>query len=160
MLSVWTSASEVRAALGVESDELTDETLALPIYEQALLAELEDVHDDIPEDFETLRATTVLTSAQQRFVSAVHVFATYSVASHLTVSLPLFAPRSVEDGKSRIERFTDPYRKTIEGVSAQRERWRDRLRAAHESLTQSAAETTARTLFSAAAAATDPITGS
>ncbi len=159
MLSVYTSADEVRRELGVERDELSDEALALPIYERALVADIEDAHLGILPSFNTLRIAGTLSAEEERFVSAVHVFSTYSVARHLTVSLPLFAPRSVEDGKSRIERFSDPYKTTIAGINAACEKWKSRMLAAYDVLSQTDSAALTREFFSVSSAATDPITG-
>jgi hypothetical protein len=42
-----TSYDQVRAVLGVSDEELTDTTLALPIYWRKLQMDLETVHPDL-----------------------------------------------------------------------------------------------------------------
>lgn len=159
MLIDFTTYSEIRAALGVSDEELADATLALPIYEEHLRADLEDISLSLIDTYNAVRAEAVPSAAQSRFLAAVHLFSTYSVAKHLTNALPLFSPRSVEDGKARMERFNDPYKGVIEKIESEYGRWQSRLEAAFIALGQSATARTARVFMSVAGAASNPITG-
>lgn len=159
MLTNFTTYAEVRAALGVSDEELADTALALPMYEKALRADFDDISLTLIDTFNTVNALSSPTSAQSRFLAAVHLFATYSVAKHLTSTLPMFSPRSVEDGKARMERFNDPYQKTIAAVESEYGRWQSRLEAAFTALGQSATTRAPRVFMSVAGAASNPITG-
>lgn len=159
MLTDFTTYAEIRAALGVSDEELSDVTLALPLYEEALRADLDDISLTLISTYTTVKAEVTPTDAQSRLLSAVHLFATYSVAKHLTAALPLFSPKSVEDGKARVERFNDPYKKTIESINSEYDRWQSRLEAAFIALGQSASARTPRVFLAVAGAASNPITG-
>lgn len=159
MLTDFTTYAEVRAALGVSDEEASDVTLALPMYEEALKADLDDISLSLITTYTTVKTEVTPTDAQKRFLASVHLFCTYSVAKHLTVTLPMFSPRSVEDGKARMERFNDPYLKTIERVEGEYGRWQSRLEAAFTTLGQSATARTARVFMAVAGATSNPITG-
>lgn len=159
MLTDYTSHDEIRSALGVDDEELGDDRLRLKIYESTLLADLDDIHVGIRGLYGTLRTVDSLTEDQDRFVRACQSFATYSVAKDLTASLPMFAPQSIEDGKSKLDRFSNPYRDTIAKINAQFELWRKRLDAAFAIVNSSDSTLTAKTFFAVASSASDPITG-
>lgn len=155
----YTTYADVRAALGVTDEELEDEVLGLQLYEDHLSYELSDIHPDLDALHTTLESTSVLTSAQERFMLACRSFATYAVAQALTSTLPMFGPKSIEDGKARMERFNDPYKATIEAVSKAYATWRSRLEAAYGTLSSSQTSTTTRVYAVASTPAYNPITG-
>ena len=99
----YTTYDDIRAALGVSDEELEDGVLGLQLYEDSLSFELSDIHPDLDALHTTLESTPVLTSAQERFMAACRGFATYAVARSLTSTLPMFGPKSIEDGKARME---------------------------------------------------------
>lgn len=158
-LSNYTSFDEIRAALGVTDNELEDLTLELALYETGLIADLDDISPDLNAQFIALLSEAAPTAQQERFVSTTRVFATYAVAKTLTNTLPMFGPKSVEDGKARMERFTDPYRDVIKSVNSQFEKWRDRLAKTFEALGQVSEARVARPYVLAVTPASDPILG-
>ena len=132
MLTDYTSYDEIRAALGVSDEELEDATLALAMYEQDLLLDLEEIHDTIPTAYNALSGA--LSADQLRFQRCVQVFSTYAVARHLLTGLPLFAPKRVQDGRAEQERVNDPYADTRVGVQGMYTRLRTKLAAAFNTL--------------------------
>lgn len=155
----YTSYDEVRAALGVTVSELSDDTLSLPLYEDNLLTDLDDIDDQLAATFATTQIEPVPTDAQTRFLRVTRLFATYSLAKALSTTLPMFGPKAVEDGKARMERFADPYKATIASIAAEWEKWRGRVQQAYIALGQSATTTVVRPYFSVVSPASDPITG-
>jgi hypothetical protein len=128
MLTDYTSFDEIRAAIGVNDEELEDATLTLPMYEQNLVIDLDEIHDDIDTAYNALLAP--LSADQERFQRCVQLFATYSVARHLLGSLPIFLPKRVQDGRAEQERVNDPYEGVREGVNGMYARMREKLLAA------------------------------
>ena len=62
-------------------------------------------------------AVWVPSEDQIRFSAMLRLFATYSSGCKaLTNTLPMFGPKSVEDGKAKVDRFNDPYKATIKAV--------------------------------------------
>lgn len=161
LLTDYTTYDEVRAALGVNVDEVDDATLALPLYENILQVELEDIDMDIPTLYESVSALPTPTDDQLRFMQAAHLFATYAVAKQLTTSLPLFSPEQITDGKAMIRRNQDtPYKAVIEAVAREYTRFKSRLEKMFAVVNStSAAGAVAKTYFSVASPTSDPITG-
>lgn len=128
-----TSFDEIRAALGVSDNELPDTTLELDMYRLHLNTELRAIDATLETTFDTIRGKTEAdrTSAEQNLFSATSLFSLYSVALHLTSSLPLFSPKTITDGKAAISRYADsPYKQTIEAVQAQYSKLKTLLEAA------------------------------
>ena len=119
LITDYTTYADVRAILGVSTDDLEDATLALSIYVNLLESDLESIDSTLPGTHVTIKAVVGPTAAQSRFLRAAAVFATFSVGKQLTASLPLFAAKKVTDSKAGVERFAEPYRETIEAVKAQ-----------------------------------------
>lgn len=159
MITDYTTYADIRSALGTNEDEIADTTLALRLYEDALDADLEDVALGIPATYTSLKNALNPTDAQARFLKAARLFATYSVAKHLTTSLSVFSPVRIEDGKAGMSRVSDPHRETIKMVNQQYERWRAYLAKAFEALGQIAASTTPRPYFAIVSPSEDPATG-
>ena len=155
----YTTYDDIRAALGVTDEELEDGVLGLQIYEDSLRFELDDVHPDLAALHTTLESTSVLTSAQERFMAACRGFATYAVARSLTSTLPMFGPKSIEDGKARMERFADPYKATIEAVNKSYATWKARLEAAYGTLMSTSKPTVFMSYAVSATPTYNPITG-
>lgn len=158
----FTSYDDIRGALGVSADELEDTTLSLPLYEFDLTAVLEEVSLTLITAFRALPSDPdTWSDVQKRFNASTRLFATYAVAKHLTISLPLFSPKEISDGKAHTTRYAvDPYKKTIEGVLGGFETNRARLVAAYAALTTTQTNSApARTWLSAVAPASDPVTG-
>lgn len=122
-----TTYHDIRAALGVDDEELEDDKIALDLHVNVLISDLEDVSLLVPEKFEELKDSPDLTAAESRFMKAAQVFATYSVARQLSGTLAIFSPIRIEDGKAGMARASDPHTATIKSINAQFIRWRDRL---------------------------------
>jgi hypothetical protein len=155
----YTSYDEVRAALGVSDDELEDVTLALPIYEDRLLADLEDIGADLNALYLATKDVAEPAADQVRFLRSARLFANYALAKALTGTLPMFGPKSIEDGKARMERFADPYKETVRSINSEYEKWRARLQQAYSTLGQPSSGSTRRPYFAVVSPASDPITG-
>lgn len=161
-LADFTSHDEIRAALGVSEEELEDATLSLPLYEFSLTAAFEEVSLTLVTSFKALPAVpSTWTAEQVRFNSAVRMFATYAVARHLTISLPLFSPKEISDGKAHTTRYAvDPYKATIKAILGEYETTKARLTSALAALTSSTTSVApTRPWMLAVRPAVDPVTG-
>lgn len=155
----YTSYDEVRSVLGVEDDELLDETLALPVYLNLLLEDLMDVNINTEKMFDDISGEDDPTPLQLRFLRLVGTFSTYSVARHLTTSLPMFAPRSLGDGKAAMSRFLDPYKDTIKKIEEQFTLTQGRLQQVIDELNSETKEATTKRYFVGVGLSRDPVTG-
>lgn len=161
-LTDYTSYDEVRAVLGVSNDEIDDATLGLGVYSLNLLAEFEDIAEALPEDFAVVDALEAATRTenQRKFWNAAQLFAPYAVGKQLATSLPLFAPKSITDGKSGFTRFSDsPFKTAIESCLKQYSANRQRLVEAYGTFKNTSSILSARPYFSVVSLATDPVTG-
>lgn len=121
LLNQYTSYQEVRATLGVSSTELTDATLALPVYATLLDIDLEGVSPSVVVQFDRISAITAPgapTAAESKFLATVRLFAAYAVSRHLMVSLPMFSVQKLEDGKAHFIRFNEAYSDLKDGLDA------------------------------------------
>lgn len=158
-LIAYTTYDDVRAALGVTDTELEDATLALTTYEDALVSEFEDISMTLKSTLDATLAKATPTEDEERFLRYARLFSAYTVAKLLTASLPMFGPKTITDGKAKIDRFNDPYRDTVKDVTAQYDKWRSRLSAAFTALGQSSSTPTVRVYMSTVSPASDPVTG-
>lgn len=155
----FTSYDDIRAALGVSIEEVSDETLALPVYEQALLVEFDDIELDLASTLISNIDIENPSDAQRRFIRAGRLFATYAVAQQLTASLPMFAPKSIGDGKANMSRFADsPYRDTVRKINSLYDKYKVHLNDALKKLSSGSFTATPRTLFAVSGLDTDPVT--
>lgn len=162
-LSDYTTADEVRAALGVSSNEISDEVLGLPMYEDNLVLALEDQGSSLIEDLQTVQGiSSGLSRTQDSFLRAARLFCTYTVAHHLTTVLPLFSPQSVTDGKAGFNRFAvNPYRDIADRVEDMLGSYTTRLRESYAALNSTSAKAFTRvTLMAVSSPSSDPVTGS
>ena len=161
-ITSYTSYDEVRAVLGVSTDELEDSTLALPLYDYGLQAELNDISATLAADFTEVLAiaSQSRTAVQAWFYQTTKLFATYSVARQLCSALPLFGPKDISDGKATVSRFADsPYRTVIKAVQDGLNTARLRLESAHAQLNSSSSKVVTQSYLLASALGTDPVTG-
>jgi hypothetical protein len=160
-LLTYTTYDDIRAALGVSSDEIEDATLSLSLYELNLTAELEDVDLLLESEYATVAALSSRTTVQDRFLQAARLFATYAVAYQATTSLPLFSPKDISDGKATVSRYADsPYKEVNKKVEQLYGKYRAKLEAAFAASTAgSAPSITARPYLSVAVPDSDPVTG-
>lgn len=158
----FTSFDDIRAALGVSSEEIEDSALSLPLYEFNLVAEMEDVDDGLIAAYTAAKdvAEGSRTAAQRRLVQSTFMFATYAVAKQLTSTLPMFSPKEIGDGKAHMTRFLDPYKATIARVEQEFEKARTRVIEALAVVQSSSVVTPAPRVFIAISSpSTDPVTG-
>lgn len=116
-ITTYTSYAEVRAALGVSSDELPDAQLGYDMYDTGLLFELESIDAGLPAAYAVVAAKLVgaRTAAEQRFYLTTRQFAVYATAVQLIPALPLIAAKTITDGKASITRdAAAPFKLTIE----------------------------------------------
>ncbi len=155
----YTTYDDIRAVLGVSTDDIEDTTLGLETYSTALLLDLEDVDLGLPAAYTGLPGTG-RTAAQERFYATARIFATFAVARQLTSGLPLFGPKDVSDGKATTSRFSDsPYKETIKHVKAEFDRCRTRLERAYVGLSSGSYTNTLPTFMAVVSPTSDPVTG-
>lgn len=130
-LTDYTTFDEVRALLGVSDEEIGDETLALPIWSTKLDFALEEISETLQETLENISSTPEAnrTAAQKKLLKVGNLYAAYSVASDLLVSLPMFGFERVTDGKAEIQRF-DRWEDLRNGVAAGLQAMKVKLRLA------------------------------
>lgn len=153
----YTTHEEVRSLLGVGEKELANETIELEVYYTGLLEDLYEINPKALQTFADL-PDSGLTPAQDRYKRLVRQFSSYSVAKQLGNSMPMFAPRSIGDGKANVARFIDPYQKTLKQIEAGFDQSRDRLVDALDDLLAEERPEQGRTLFLAVGLARDPVT--
>jgi hypothetical protein len=159
-LTDYTSFDDVRAALGVTSDELDDGTLSLKLYEFGLMQDLESVDLTLSTLYLDAKAAAAPTALQTRLVQSTGIYATYSVAFQLLPALPMFSFKEVTDGKAGDTRFAlDPYKETSRRVE-------ERFAAARVSLVKALSDLNAdvspvgiRSWLTVASPSRDPVTG-
>lgn len=160
-LTDFTSLDDIRAALGVSIDEIEDATISLPLYENNLAVELDEISLTLTADYATVKASSSPSAAETRFLRIMQVFCSYVVARQLTVSLPLFSPKEITDGKASMVRHAQsPYKDTILEVKTQYETYKTRLQDAYELISSVAAPVSSPiTQILAVSPSYDPITG-
>lgn len=161
-LTDYTTYAEIRAVLGVDAKELPDATLALGVYSRGLDAALLDIDTDLPADFDTVAAIAegTRTTVQGRLYDAVSLFAPYGAAVQLASSLPLFAPKTITDGKAGVTRdASSPYKATIAKCAELFSQYRQNLIDRYAEYVGSTATVVLRPFFSVASPSTDPVTG-
>lgn len=160
-LLTYTTYDDIRAALGVSSDEIEDATLSLALYELNLISEFEDIDLTLESTYATVSALSSRTEVQERFLQATRLFSTYAVAYQATTSLPLFSPKDISDGKAVVSRYADsPYKEVIKKVEQLYGKYKSRLEAALAANNAgSAPSITPRPYFSVAVPDSDPVTG-
>lgn len=158
----YTSFDDVRAALGVSKDEISDATLSLDLYTFNLVSELEAIDLSLIAAYEALPVSLDTRSAAEvRFAQSVSLFSTYAVAKQGTIALPMFSPKEQTDGKAGLVRFAqDPYKATKQSVIDQYNVFRQKLEAAYFALQPAVQQgSTARTYISVVSPLSDPVLG-
>jgi len=165
-LTTYCEFNEVRSALGVNADELSDTVLGLPVYEMGLVRELNKLSTSLCAAFSAIYAKVEAdrTTLETALHDAVRLFSVYAVARQVGVSLANFAPKDVGDGKASVSRYAgEPFEKVMGRVEEYYTALRGELRTAYESYASVSlnvvASTTPRRFFAAAARGYDPVTG-
>ena len=107
-LTAYTTYNTVRAVVGLSPKELSDDTLALPLYEQLLKEDLDGVASSLNATFVALPGSG-LSAYQQKLKDQVEVFAAYSVAEKLLSPAGIFCPQVMKDGRASRDAGADPY---------------------------------------------------
>lgn len=160
-LTDYTSYAEIRGVLGVSDDELTDTTLGLAIYASALVVELQSIAAELPAAFATVKAISAAdrTTLQANLYEAVTLFSAYAVADRLASSLPLFAAKSITDGKAAVSRDSGaPYAATIKRVREDFNRYLALLDSRYTSYLGSSREVPVMSFLSVSSPSTNPVT--
>ncbi len=159
----YTTYDDIRAALGVSSDELSDATLSLAVYEYSLASEIRAISRQLASDAATVSAIDegTRTATEQELVEVMSLFCTYTVARQLLPSLPLFSPKEQSDGKASLSRYsTDPYRETMKRVEQEYARFRADLQAVYADYKATSTTTsTPRVYMVVSSPSSDPVTG-
>ncbi len=130
MISTYTPNDDIRAVLGVDEPELTDETLALAVYDLQLQDALSDVYEELEEVYVELTdkkkaneldpaTNPALTKKERKVLGLTQVLSTYLVASFVAPSMPMFALKRETDGKAEGDRFPNAYEKILAEVESQ-----------------------------------------
>lgn len=156
-----TSTSSVRSVLGVSEKELRDDVLIEPIYSTILSIELRAIYSDILTLFDTVQAIDPRTAAQQQFLDLMQTYASYNVALQCCISVRMFAPKIIQDSKSKLERQDDPYKNLRTDIGATLGFLRDTLLTLLPDLVPGfePPAKVARVLVVATPLAVDPVTG-
>ena len=159
----YTTYDDIRAVLGVSTDEIEDATLSLAVYEYGLASEIRSVSRTLVSDLATVYAIaeSSWTDAQRELVEGMSLFCTYSVARQLLTSLPLFSPKEISDGKASTVRYsTNPYEETIRRVENEYVRYKTELDSAYAAVKSSSVTARIdRTFMVVSTPTSDPVTG-
>lgn len=161
-ITQYTTCDEVRALLGVSSDEIEDGTILLEVYATGLEADLRGISPQLMAEYASSTAATPPSDNQTWLVKSVRAFAALSLAKQLCPSLPMFAPKDISDGKANISRWaSSPYEVTIDAVTARFSVLRDQVSTALDVVLASASSgpVSARPYFFGVKLSTNPVTG-
>ena len=159
-LNTFTSPDSVRAVLGVTDDDLEDSVLELPMYLQLLQLEFSSISSGIEDLYLPLvvEPPPPLTPLEKRFVDLVQLFSAYAIAKNLLTSLPLFAPKSISDGRAKLDRFSDPLEMVQAGVDNLYAMIKDKLVDILEEMGEVVPVSPTMTLFAVAPLGYNPVT--
>jgi hypothetical protein len=161
MLADYTTATEIRAALGVSDEEIDDETLGLEIYD---IRFQEDVFALAPLALATWTALPGIDSRsadELRFGRLFKLYATYSVAYGLTENAELFGFLKVADGRASTERTAQAFANLRVNLAGRVKSFGDLLVEALNAINPAAplATTEFPLWVSSVGGATDPVAG-
>lgn len=165
-LTQYCALDEVRAALGVNSIELSDTVLNLPVYEIGLVRELAKVSESLPAAFLVAAGKAVedRSADEQRLTDSVHLFSAYAAARQVGVALAIIAPKDVTDGKAAMSRFSgEAYKDVLARVDTMYAGCRSDVENAYSSLNSSVTASNPLVpslVFKASRRGYDPVTGS
>jgi hypothetical protein len=151
----YTSYEEVRATIGLSSDELPDSVLALEIYANGLELELDSVTMSTGTPLKTMFITLTNSEADQYIYNLTRMFSAYAVAIEVATSLSMRAPKTISDSKVSITRFSPEatWQDVIEALNLKFKSMKTRLEAI------GAAAATATTYIYKVVPDYDPVTG-
>lgn len=105
----YTSYDEIRAVLGLDAIELTDESLALDLYASVLQRTLRGTTDSSGKSLYTYYDelySSASTDDEETLLGLLREFSTYTVAVACLPGLSFLIKKSESDGKANITRFS------------------------------------------------------
>ena len=162
MITDYTSFEDVRAALGVSDEEISDGTLQLESWSILLDEDLRSINAGLAAIFTDLAGNVPdWTADERRLHSLIKLYATYAVAFRLLDSSELFGFLRVADGRASTERVPDAYRNLRANLTAMLGRVRALLASALLAVfpVVEVPTLTVVSYFGAVGTATDPVTG-
>lgn len=161
MITTYTTYADVRAVIGVSEDEVEDATLALSLYDDKLALEMLEISPNLPALYTLTSAIAEgsRTTAQKKLMLLTRLFATYQVARHLGIGLPMAGPKSISDGKASMSRFAgEPYKQTLAALEENFQRAKQQLSETLADLGESTNGQGALPFLTGAAPAVDRVT--
>ena len=107
LITAYTSYDEVRSTIGMSTDTLPDTVLSLELYANSLELALDDIDiaDTALNPIKTV-FSTLDPVADSTAYNLTRLYATYSVALEVAVSLSMRAPKTLSDSKVTLTRFS------------------------------------------------------
>lgn len=161
-LSDYTTPDEVRAVLGISAREVPDDKVASTVNLTTLLEALRKLSPTLSDDFKTAHDAAPRSALQTRFTLLVETFCAYTVAVAMVPSLPLSAPMIITDGKTALNRVSNPFEALLPSLNASLTYFKTNLMAAYAELfpgTISPLAPIKRTMVVDVGIAVDPVTG-
>lgn len=157
VITDYTSYDEVRSTVGMSTDTLPDTTLALEIYANRLELAFDSLTiaqtslNPIKTVFLALDPNTDSTA-----YNLTRLFATYTVALEVAVSLSMRAPKTLSDSKVTLGRFSPEatWQDVIDAIKAELGQTREDLEDIGSTTTDDTTQ-----LFTVVKPAFDPVTG-
>ncbi len=162
-LTDYLSFDEVRQSIGVDEDELSDDSLSLPMYATELTIALGAVGDGALQALYTTVAQldpASRTAQQQQLYDLTRLYAVYSTALACLPGIPLQAMKGEADEKADYTRFGgNVHDQVMARLTTSAERSLLALTALYIKIASLDATPVVRTLFLATGNNYDPITG-
>lgn len=158
-LSDFFSPEEVRAVLGVATEELEDGTLDLEMYPRHLEIELAQIGQNLATDFAAASVAASPTAADLQLIALTKQFSLYCVAALVAESMPNFSPRNISDGKGGFIRHSDSYKEVLARVGNRLQQASERLKTAYTAYVGSSATVVLPTFLAVSTPSYDPVTG-
>lgn len=162
-LTDFTTYSDIRAIVGLTSDELPDSDLDLESFIFGLQFELKSVGATLEADYmDAMIAVQQATAtvAQTDFYRATKLFSTTYVGLTVAYSLPMRAQKSITDGKAGVTRFSDsPYKETLNNLQTLTAAAKAAMSEKYSILKGIVTRRTLATFMLAVRPSTDPVTG-
>lgn len=117
-LSDLVNADEIRALLGANTVEFTDETLALPIYLRTVKARVNQLNSKLWPYYVAI-PDSGSTPDQDDFSDLFLTYCGWQTAAIVAISLPQFSPREITDSKGGFTRQTDSAAEVVANINGQ-----------------------------------------
>jgi hypothetical protein len=161
MLTEYTTFNDVRAALGMSEEEVSDETLGLDTISTLLDEDLLALAPLLVATFAALPAVDAQSALESRLYKLTRLYATYAVAFRLIDTAELFGFIKVADGRASTERVAEAYKNLRTNLAAQLQRIKALLLGALGALvpTVTAPVSAGNVWISSVGLGSDPVTG-